>query len=347
LCSQGDEERRLGHDAEARTAYDSALAKNPEAACAQEGIKAVDRLSFTKVINGIIDWTPRVLVAIGAVAVALFILLLFAYFPWIYRLYLKVPGMRSLIGPRLAVADFDDTSCGDGIKVGTAVAARVKTWYQRYRDRALREAERYDLDYSAGAEKFVNIVSGNGALQDAIDNAKDISDQSKTVAALLGLLYSVLPIHKFSVAGTLDRAGADEVAATLTLQDGSKQIAGHTLTAATAQPNAATAPDYLRLARPTALWVHYETTRLAANGEMSPDTGASYAQLREGIDRQEEGDPVAAERAYEEALRFDSRNWAALVNLASLRARQQNRVPEAIALIEGGLEQIRRDEVTT
>jgi tetratricopeptide (TPR) repeat protein len=347
LCAQGDEDHALGHDTEARTAYNGALAKAPNAACAHDGIEKLDAMSLGTIAGGITKWTPDVLLVIGILLVILFLVLaLLGRNDWAARELRRLPGLRTLLAPRLSLAAFADKSAGDGL--GVAIMGRVKSYLHAYREEALQDDDDYDLDYGNGAEEFVDIVSDNGALQSAIKNSRDISDQTKTVAALLDLLYGILPIQKISVDGALDAAGTNEVAATLSLQNGAKQAAAVTLTAPI-QGTAAAAGDYSRLARPVAVWIQYEVAQLLRPKKGDPrEAATSYALLREGIDRQQENNPNAAERCYEEAVALNRRNWAARVNLASLRARRMNdRLEQAIETVRDALDEMRSDGAAT
>ena len=149
------------------------------------------------------------------------------------------------------------------------------------------------------AKTSSTLSPGNGALQNALNNARDISDQTKLVAAVLDLLYGILPIRKISVAGVLEPPAGREASATFSLQDDVQQAAAITLSVpTTADPVYA---DYARLARPAAVWIQYEVTRaLKYDDELPASAPSSYALLREGIDRQNEANTAEAEGAHRE-----------------------------------------------
>ena len=245
LCAEGSVNLRLEHDPEARAAYQKALAKSPEASCAEAGLNKLDSLSykldslsFTGLMQDIVAWTPEVLTAIGVAALLFFLLLLTGYSRRIKRVLLRIPIARNILSPRLSLAPIDDSSHKD--KLGEALSARIREQLQRDREEALGVGDDYDLDYGNGREDFVNIVSGSGALQNALKNARDISDQTKVVAALLDLLYGILPIRKISVVGVLEPPAGREACATFSLQDDVQQAAAITLSV----PAAADPPTY-------------------------------------------------------------------------------------------------------
>jgi thioredoxin-like negative regulator of GroEL len=367
-CYRADALRQTHETEAARQAYIKLIQDDPFATtCAISGLQKINPVAANEsfldravtaignAIDAIADWAPRIV--IGAASIALLLLVLLYLCGKIHngRWLVRVPLVGGLFAPRLSLKALNDSGAG-GLKVGEPVAARIKACLQASRDQALFDSEDgdYDLDYGAGVEEFVNIVSENDSLQAAFKAARDISAQSAPVAAILDVVYGILPIRKVVVEGVLDDGDPNSVSATLTLQDGSRQVAAVTLTVPTAEKGKTTASDYARLARPAALWIHYEAahltnikkdTRLASNG------AASYALLREGIDRQTENDTVEAGRAYEAAIALNPENWAARVNLASLRARRLAKSDpsaraRAISDVQDGLDEMRRiDEI--
>jgi hypothetical protein len=127
------------------------------------------------------------------------------------------------------------------------------------------------------------------------------------------------------------------------LQDDVKQEAAVSLTV----PSAVDPPtyrDYAKLVPPASVWVQYEVARvLRGDKSVSPQASASYALLREGIDREDEEQTDEALRAYAESVALNSRNWAARVNLATLQARKANRPGKALATVSEAIDDIRRD----
>jgi len=76
------------------------------------------------------------------------------------------------------------------IQGGVAISAQIKERLQRLSRRALRGSESdYELDQGTGEEEFADLVSGNSGLKNALDNARELSEQTKAVAALLDILY--------------------------------------------------------------------------------------------------------------------------------------------------------------
>jgi hypothetical protein len=235
----------------------------------------------------------------------------------------------------MTLGPIDDS--GHDPVIGVAVTARIGAYLQRYRDEALvKNANDYDLDYGTGGEEFVDIVSGDGKLAKALTSAQDISDQSKPVAAILGLLYGLLPIPALTISGAFDPPEGSDAGVTLSLQNGAKQ-AGAVMLSVPAEGDKPAYTDYTKLAQPAAIWVQYAVSQLLEpNEDAGPDDPASFALLREGLNRQNEGQIEAAELAYEQAVALNHRNWAARVNLASLRARDA-RPGEAIATVRNAL----------
>jgi tetratricopeptide (TPR) repeat protein len=345
-CRSGAALLAAGEKAQAEKIFVQVLQAHPAAVCASDALKKINApsgTSFGDVADDVANWIPKLLILLLAAVAAVFVgAIVLGRIGVIRRLMLRIPYVGDLVAPRLSIAAFDDSCLGDTAKVGEALAARTKAWYQHYRQ-ALDDTSGYDLDYGSSSEAFADIVSGTSGFEDAIDKAKDISDQSKTVAALLGVLYALLPIRKISIAAVLDTGTTNAVSATLTLQDGNRQAAAATLSAsASASP---TLVEYSRLARPSALWIHYETARLRTTEELGPDAAASFAFLREGLDRQFEGKVDLAKLAYERALRIDPKNWAARLNLAQLKRRTPAEIPAAIELVRGTLSEMRQRNV--
>ena len=246
-----------------------------------------------------------------------------------------------ILSPRLSLGQLDDSALAT--KAGAALAARIKERLARHRRQALDDPGEYDLDFAGGGDAFVDIVSGDSGLQAALQNARDISDQTATVAALLSILYTILPIQKITVTGVLEPQGDGGAAITLGILDGSKQKGAVRLVV----PAAKDAPDAcLKLAPACAVWIQYEGASLLRGVEPRPDEAVSHASVREGLDRQLEDDLAGAETAYAEALRQNDRNWAACVNLALLRARSDGTAESyasSIAILSDTLAEFRSE----
>ena len=102
-----------------------------------------------------------------------------------------------------------------------------------------------------------------------------------------------------------------------------------------ADRQAGSAQLYYRLARPAAAWVQYEAgTNLDASVGLITTSVDSFALVGSGLELAESGHPLAAGEAFARALRYDSGNVAALVNLALVLARVTHRYRWSIGLLE-------------
>ena len=127
-----------------------------------------------------------------------------------------------------------------------------------------------DLDYGAGVEEFVNIVSENDSLQVAL-SPPGTSGQSAPVAAILDVVYGILPICKVIVEGVLD--DGDPGFRLGDTHDSGRFPPGRS--GHSDRPEGREGHDdaerLARLARPAALWIHYESahlTRITKEGRL-------------------------------------------------------------------------------
>jgi tetratricopeptide (TPR) repeat protein len=340
LCAQGKAERRLHRTDDARKAFEAALEKNPNARCAQHGIDSTRPFWLTRTLNAAPDVITEVAVALGILLAIGFLVLLFGYIPRVYRRLVRFPIAGRVLSPRLSLGPLDDGALGDS-KIGAAFAAQIKERLQRYREEALRaDAPDYDLDFDTARDEFADLVSDSGALSKSLEKARDVSDHTKVVGALVDLLHAALPIPRLTVTGVCDPPARAGAAATLSLENNAKLKAAVRLTGPplTTDPTGA---DYLRLAQPSAVWVQYEVARVLGGRKLPPNAAESYALVREGLDRQLDGLIDAAQKAYEQALQLNPRNWAALVNLAVLEARRQGDYAHSTTILAEALDEMR------
>jgi tetratricopeptide (TPR) repeat protein len=341
-CAVGSALAAAHRDDDAIAAYKAALAKVPAAHCAAAGLQREARPWAGRVLDRIADAVPAVLEALALVVIAVFLVLMLGYFRFASAALARLPLIGRLLSPRLTLDAFDDAAAGT-TKVGVPMAARIRERLGRFRDEALHEDPSADeLDFGTAGEEFADLVSGDSGLRNALDKARDLSAQTKVVAALLDVLYALLPIRRLSVTGVLDPPDRNGASLTLALQSGGRletaaSIAGPALSA---DP---TATDYLRLADPAAVWIQFEVARVLTRGVVSPNAAESYALVREGLDRHLGGDLDEARLAYEQALDLDPRNWAAAVNLTVALGRA-GRYAAAVGVARQQLARMRQAE---
>jgi len=336
LCAKGSADRRLDRNDDALAAYKSALDKNPRAACALAGVRSAGPDWISSWSSWVVNRLPEVLTVLGALLLVLFLVLLLGYFDRVHRVFSSVPMVGRLLGARLSLEPLEAEAVDS--KIGASMTARIKERMQSLREEALRDGSPdYDLDLGTAGEEFAELVSKNaGGLGDALGKVRDLSPQTKVIGALLDLLYFALPIRRLTVTGTLDAPASAGPAATLSLEEGGKLSSAVTLQVP-AQADPPLASEYVRLCQPAAVWVQYEVARVLSGGVVQPNAAESYALVREGLDRQLEGDDLEARRAYERALALNPRNWAARVNLAVVEARLARDFASAIAILSDAL----------
>lgn len=344
-CKRGQAYLDAHRDEEAVKAFGAGLEKNPEAACAKKGLEDADSSWFTRTAENLVEAIPSILVFAGFILVAFFVFLLVGYWPPANRFLRWFPlvGTRLIgrvLGPRVTFEAIDDEAVAG--KPGGAIAARIKERLARMRERALQEdALEHDLDLSTPSDEFADIVSGTGGLQNSLDNASDISDQAKVVAALLSLFYALLPIPRFSISGSLEPPGDDGPSATMLLERNSKLEGAAKLQGSKAGNGQPTAPDFMQLADGASVWVQYEIARSLAYEPPSLNAAESGALVEEGLERYRQGKLKKARARYVKALELDRRNWAAYICLAVAEARLSGDFNRSIRKIEEGRDLMR------
>jgi tetratricopeptide (TPR) repeat protein len=336
LCREGRANLKVGRDSAARTAFESALAKSPNAPCARDGIED----ARPKLAARFFDWLPDAitsgLVFIGALVGLVFLVLLLAHLAPFYPLFVGIPVVGSLIRPRLSITTLDDSATD--LKVGAALTARIKERLQWFREQAQQGGiPNFEIDLGTGGEETVELISSEGGLRSALTKAQGISEHTKIVAAFADLLYALLPIRVFAVSGVcepLDPAGAR---VTLSFERNSRVKAAVSLSG----PPLSEDPkgiDYVRLAQPSAVWIQYVVARVLADREVNQHLAESSALVREALDRQLRGLDQAARTAYYQAISLDPQNWSAYLNLAVLEVRLGGNFELAVSILEEALE---------
>ena len=287
-CARGDAYWRADREEDAVKAFEAALEKNPQSPCAKKGLDEIsDSTSFERHKEDIVNWAITALEVLGLLILVLFAYLLLGYVPILRVAVRHTPYVGKWIGPRLSIEGFDDEAV-EG-KPGAPIAARIKERMHRMREEAVTEdGAIYGIDASLPREDFADFVSENGNLKNALEKASDISDQTKTVAALLYLAYVLLPIKRISVTATMEPPASKGAAATMIIEQSGRLEAATTVQGpplATGEPGAS---DYSLLADPAAVWVQYEVARvLAKQKNENPAKAKAYALVREGLDYQQ------------------------------------------------------------
>jgi tetratricopeptide (TPR) repeat protein len=341
-CETGEQFLDVHRNADAIDSFKAALKKDPKDDCATKGLAEAGPSVPTRVLDEIAGSIPTVLIGIGLVVLLLFLLLLFAYWPWLGRGMRRVPLLSLILRPRLTFETLEDAAV-DG-KPGAPIAARIKERLGRMRDEALAdELGEYDLDLGSPREEFADLVSKNGGLKKSLEKASDISDQTKLVAAVLDVVYALLPIPRYEISATLEPPASTGAAATLLLERNTKHEAATTLRSpepakGTAAPGAA---DYVKLADPAAVWIQFEIARSLKGDKANAAAAESHALVREGLDFYHRDDFEQARASYEKALRINRRNWAAYVCLAVAEARLGKDFARSLKHTEEGLEEMK------
>lgn len=340
-CERGRVYLNANRDEDAVKSFSAALEKEPQAECAKDGLEEAGPSWATRTADRVTDAIPTALVFIGLVLLASFLFLLVGYWRPANRFIRRLPLVGPVLigralGPRLTFEPIDDEAVSG--KPGGAIAARIKERLARMRERAIHDgALEHDLDLGTPNDEFADIVSGTGGLQNSLENASDISDQAKVVAALLGFLYGLLPIPRFAISGSLEPPGADGPAATMLLERNSKLEGAAKLNGSGANGEMTTS-DYMQLADGAAVWVQYEIARSLAYDPPTVNAAESHALVEEGLDRYRQGKLMNASARYVKALELNRRNWAAYVCLAVAEARLGGDFDRSTQQIEEGLD---------
>jgi tetratricopeptide (TPR) repeat protein len=320
ICAQGQVDLANHHKDDARAAFQSALAKNPNAGCASKGLTRASAPAAARMLDTSVSVLSYVALFIGLLLGLAFLLLLLGHFPRVWRGLVRVWPIRGLIGPRLSLDPLGDSAAGDTLRIGDAMSARIRERLQRYQTEALDPSHAVDDDIFRAdpSDRFAQVVSASSTLQSALGEVRDVSEHGAFVAALLNLLYALLPVRRLSVSGVLDPVAAGG-GATLSFQVGSRLSAATTLMPRPAPGDNDPAVKYMTLVEPGAVWVQYEVARNIAGDRARPGEAQSYVLLRSGLDAQA-SDPAAAKTRYEEAIALNKTNWAAWVNLSTVTA---------------------------
>ncbi len=331
-CKIGDAFLDVHREDDAIAAYKKGLEADPGADCASEGLDEAGPGWFKRKADWVLDAIPTFLVWVGLFLLTGLLILLIGYWPAAKRKMqsarLVGPLVSSLLSPRLTFETIAD-DCVSG-KPGPPIVARIKALLAKMREEAVAKVPlEYDLDFGTPGEEFADLVSADKGLKSSLDNASDISEQTKLVAALLGLVYSLLPIQRFEISGCLEPPEGSVASASLLLEEDTQLRAGTTVkrTIKSGTPGAA---EYMTLVEPAAVWIQFEVAR-AIEGK-GPDARAaeSWALLDEGLRLYRLGEPTDAREAYERALLADSRNWAVYVSLAVAEARSEQNFEAAM-----------------
>jgi tetratricopeptide (TPR) repeat protein len=329
LCARGDVYRDRGLDADAKKAYDEALAKNVDASCASDGLKPS---GWSRAADWVEHAAPTALLLAGGLLVVVLFALMLAYLPPVGWLYRRLGLNRSLLRPRLALADLDDACLGDD-KVGAAMTGRIRERLQRFREEALADAaEGYPLDRGTSDQPLADIVAGDGQLKSALKGLGDASDHTKVVTAIIDFAITALPVTRLAVSGVLEPGREKVPAATLMLTEGPRLAATVALDAPASRVDL-TSGDYMRLCDAAAVWVQYEVARQLRGGEIERDDAESYALVRVGLDFLATGEYDLAITAFDQAIAIQPTNWSAHVNLFATLTRH-TRTPGVDGRIE-------------
>jgi tetratricopeptide (TPR) repeat protein len=340
LCTRAATLRAAGEESDAVNAYKAALEKSPTSPCATKGLDDGPPTTLGSVLDDIVELVPQLLLAAGLLLLALFCVLLLGHVRVLHRKLVRIPGLGRMLSPRLTLAALGDAS---GQNVGATVDARMKMQLAESRRLALlREAPPFDIDRSTPAEDFAELIAGDSGLKSALEKASESSDQLKIVGAVLTLMYTLLPTQRLTVTGILEPVTGPCATATLNLDEGGRPVAAATLRGSTPDPERAlSAGDFVDLAAPAAIWVQYEVAR-AIRGEIDrgPDAAVSYALVREGLEKQRDGDAAGARHKFSQARELDGRNWAASLNLAMTEARLAKDYDRAIEILDVAFQEI-------
>jgi tetratricopeptide (TPR) repeat protein len=340
LCTRAATLRDAGEWSDAAGAYKSALEKSPRSPCATKGLKDGPKTTFGSVLDDVTELVPQLLLAAALVLLVLFCVLLLGHIRWLHRRLVRVPGLGRMLSPRLTLTALGD---GSGLSLAPTLDARIKMQLAESRRLALlREGPAYEMDRSTPAEDFAELIAGDSGLKSALEKASESSDQLKIVAAVLSLMYTLLPTQRLTVSGIVEPVTGPCATATLNLDEGGRPVAAATLRGSTPDPERPlTAADFVDLGAPAAIWVQYEVAR-AIRGDIDrgPDAAVSYALVREGMEKQRHGDVEGARHKFSQARELDDRNWAASLNLAMTEARLAKDYDRAIELLDGAFREI-------
>ena len=340
LCARGASYVSLDRDADALSAYKAALEKDPELQCAIDGIATAGPSWLGRALDKVANALPQYLLGLGLALAALFLVLLVGYSSRAYHLLVRAPIAGRILSPRLKLDALIDKS---GKDVGDALDARVKERLTRMREDASRaKAPDYELDFGTPREDFAVRVGADSGLKSALDKASEATEKTKLIAALVNVIYAVLPIPRLTIGGVVEPPADDSPAATLRLEhDGGLAAAATVSGPKSADDDQIDAARYLALADPAAVWVQYAVARELQGGTaLGPHAAESYVDVRDGLDQQLAGRYRQAREHYEHACALDDTNWSAQLNLAMTEARLNQDYGRAVAILDAGFEGI-------
>jgi tetratricopeptide (TPR) repeat protein len=340
LCTRAATLRAAGEEADAVAAYKRALETSPTSACATKGLRDGPPATLATVLDDIVQLLPQILLAAGLVLLALFAVLLLGHIRWMHRKLVRIWGLGRMLSPRMTLSPLTDQS---GLSVGGTLDARIKRQLAESRRLAsMQKGPAYEMDFSTPAEDFADLIAGDSGLKSALEKASESSDQLKIVAAVLTLMYTLLPTQRLVVSGIVEPVTGPCASATLNLEEGGRPVAAATLRGSPPDGGAALAAvDFVDLAEPAAVWVQYEVAR-AIRGDIDRGPGAavSYALVREGLANQRDGDAQSARSKFEQARELDGRNWSASLNLAMTEARLAKDYRRAVEILDVAFREI-------
>jgi tetratricopeptide (TPR) repeat protein len=345
-CAVPDALKEAGATKAAQAAYTKALTQTPSLKCASDGLKELteNEESFSKQAK---DQLTNVT---GALALFATLLLLVAGFlglafvlltywrrarRWMKHKRVLKRLLRPLFQPRLDVVAFKDG--GETPAVGEGVTALVRMHLRRLSESGQRKKDRILLDRVTGAEQITSTIKGLG----------DVAPQLKALTTLLTAVPRLARLPRYALTGTVQAAGTWGAGITVILDEQHLQGAATTLwawksasgtgrgTAPSAAGAAASdAATYQALAAGAAGWADFELRRRQGMDRPrwthDPD---SYAYTRVGDALELQARPDDARVVYERALGLDPENVGAVINLASLQAREGN-LEETVRLLE-------------
>ncbi len=335
-CVRGETYLDLDRNADAIEAFKAELDSHPLSGCAIEGLEAAGPSEATQLAGEITGSIPDVLVFAGLALLLGFGLLLFGYQRHLGRWMRRIWGVRRILGPRLTIEVLEDEAV-EG-KPGAPFTARVKDHLRRARDEAESErASEYSLDFGTPEQEFADVVSGSGGLKSSLEKASEISDQTQVVGALLDVVYALLPIPRFEISGAAEPPADGAAGATLLLESNKTLEAAITVRDRVRGRRTPAAGDYVDLADLAAVWIQYEIARVLDSKAVELDAAESWLLVRKGLDHYAREEVRQARASFGEAIRWNRRNWAAVLGVAMTEARLRGRFDRAIALLEQAL----------
>ena len=161
---------------------------------------------------------------------------------------------------------------------------------------------------------MIDIVGDDNSLKTAVGKLGDVTEHTQIVAAILGLLYAMLPIKRLSLTGVIEPATDNVPASTFALQSGARLAASTTVrTAAVPSSRAVASGDYMALCSAAAVWAQYEIAR-ELGSKLDPEDADSYRLVREGLQAMDADDLPRAASLFDAAIAVQPRNWTAHAN---------------------------------